>query len=415
MGEERNQDPGLRRREFLKRGTVAAIGVGALGSMGAEALANSEPRVRRYKPLGKTGLAMPDISFGTGATSDPKLISYAYDRGMTYFDTAEGYPLKRPGLAEKAMARALQGKREKVVIASKQVTKPSDKRQKMMQRLNGSLRRLQTDHIDVYFNHAVNDVDVMSNDEWAEFVAAAKQQGKIRFSGMSGHGGYLKECLGYALDNNLVDVILAAYNFGQDPAFYEKFTRNFDLVANQEGLPKILKRAHDAGVGVIAMKTLMGARLNDMRPWEKSGASFAQAAFRWTLSSPNVDGLIVSMKDTAQIDEYLAASGTGSPQSADLRLLKTYAALNSGSQCRQGCGDCADACPYGVPISDVLRARMYANDYGELDNARAAYAKLETDASACLSCANPACRDSCSYGLDVSTLTRSTPEVLGVN
>jgi len=58
------------------------------------------------------------------------------------------------------------------------------------------------------------------------------------------------------------------------------------------------------------MKTLMGARLNDMRPYERGGATFAQAAFRWVLSNPRVDGLIVSMNSREAIDEYLGASGS---------------------------------------------------------------------------------------------------------
>jgi len=84
------------------------------------------------------------------------------------------------------------------------------------------------------------------------------------------------------------------------------------------------------------MKTLLGARLNDMRPWEKPNGTFAQAAFRWTLSNPSIDGLIVSMKSTEQIDEYLGASGMGAPRASDLQLLEGYASLNSDTQCRQG-------------------------------------------------------------------------------
>ena len=58
------------------------------------------------------------------------------------------------------------------------------------------------------------------------------------------------------------------------------------------------------------MKTLMGARLNDMRHYERDGATFAQAAFRWVLSNPDVSGLVVSMTSRAAIDEYLGASGS---------------------------------------------------------------------------------------------------------
>ena len=64
----------------------------------------------------------------------------------------------------------------------------------MMQALDGSLRRLQTDHADVYFNHAVNDLARLKNPEWYEFVEAATKAGKIRFSRISGHAGHLTEC-----------------------------------------------------------------------------------------------------------------------------------------------------------------------------------------------------------------------------
>ena len=89
-----------------------------------------------------------------------------------------------------------------------------------MKSLDGSLQRLRTDRIDVYFNHAVNDVARLKNPEWYEFVSRAKAAGKIRFTGMSGHGGRLVECLDHALDHSLVDVILVGFNFGQDPAFH---------------------------------------------------------------------------------------------------------------------------------------------------------------------------------------------------
>src|SRR5439155_1269795 len=245
-----------------------------------------------------------------------------------------------------------------------------DRRDSMMRSLEGSLRRLRTDYVDVYFNHAVNDVERLKNPEWHEFIARAKQAGKIRFVGMSGHAGRLIECLDYALDPNGVDVILVAYNFGQDPSFHPKFTGSFDFIARQPELPRVLQKAKARGVGVITMKTLMGARLNDMRPFERGGATFAQAAFRWVLSDKNVDALIVSMTGREQIDEYLGASGSRAAVSEDLPLLRRYAAMNGATYCRPGCGECLAACPLGVPIDEVLRARMYAVDYGRPDIAR---------------------------------------------
>jgi predicted aldo/keto reductase-like oxidoreductase len=405
---------GLDRREFLQRGMVASVGIGAVGLTGLDAWAAvSPPQIQRYGVLGKTGLRVPDISFGSGGTQDVAVIQHAFDRGITYFDTAESYPLDAPGRAEAAFATALQGRRDKVVIATKTSANATDRRNVLMKRLNASLKRLRTDHVDVYFNHAVNDVARLRNPEWFEFAAIAKRQGKIRFTGMSGHSGNLIQCLNIAIDEGLFDVILAAHNFGQDPAFYEKLTKNFDLIANQAGLPAVLKRAHAKGIGVLVMKTLMGAKLNDMRPFEWPGSTYSQAAFRWVLSNPDVDGLVVSMNTREQVDEYVAASGRGAVRQSDLRLLERYALLQGAAYCRHGCNACESSCPEGVAISEVLRTRMYATDYQNLPMARAAYAELGAGASACLSCAHQSCTGSCPWGLDVPGRTRSTPEILG--
>jgi len=282
-----------------------------------------------------------------------------------------------------------------------------------MKELEGSLRRLQTDYVDIFMNHAVNDIERLKNPEWHEFVELAKKQGKIRFSGMSGHAGNLLECLDYALDTKMVDVILVAYNFGSDPAFYEKFTKAFDIVANQKGLPRLLEKAHDQGVGVIAMKTLMGAKLNDLTRYQTDGASFRRAAFRWVFQDPNIDALIVSMNNPRTANENIACSGDPWSSKVDAEILKRYVAQHSADYCRNACERCASSCSYGVPIADVLRQRMYAEKYGNRDLARLGYVQLSAGASPCLTCSEPTCANACDYGLDIPSLTRATARRLG--
>jgi predicted aldo/keto reductase-like oxidoreductase len=397
----RTNADGIDRREFLKRTATTGVGLGLLPL--AAAAGEEAPGVKRTVRLGRTELRIPDIGFGSSRLAgDEGLVRHALDRGITYFDTAESYTDSE---SESTLGRALEGVRERVVLASKDEAGAADDRGQMMRALEGSLERLRTDRIDVYFNHAVNDVDRLKNPEWPEFVARAKEQGKIRFSGLSGHGGRLGRCLEYALDRDLVDVILVAYNFGQDPAFYERLTAKFDFVAVQPDLPRLLAKAKEKDVGVVAMKTLRGARLNDMRPYEGGDATFAQAAFRWVLSNPDVDALVVTMKSPAMVDEYLGASGFGKPTREDLALLARYEARNGATQCRYGCEACAAACPERVPIADVLRTRMYARDYGDSDLARRAYAALEGGAAACASCAHRACSGACPYGVAIDALT----------
>jgi hypothetical protein len=397
----------ISRRDLLVRGMLTGLGLG----LEPVARAATAPRsgVRRYSPLGSTGMKISDISFGASRLGDEEdLVRHALDLGVNYFDTAESYT---GGRSETTLGKALRGKRDRVFLTSKTTTTPTTRRGEMMRALEGSLRRLQTDHVDVYFTHAVNDLGRLENPEWPEFVTAAKKQGKIRFSGMSGHAGQLVPCLDYAIDNRLVDVVLVAYNFGQDPAFYQRFLDTFDFIALQPDLPRVLAKAKHAGIGTVAMKTLMGARLNDMRPYEGEGASFSQAAFRWVLSSPHVDALIVSMTGASMVDEYLGASG-GRSASEDLPLLARYAAMASSAYCRFGCSACAGACPEDVPIADVLRSRMYHRDYGDPALARSEYAALGAAATACVTCEHQACASSCAFGLPIAELTASTHRLL---
>ncbi len=397
-------EAGLGRRDFLKTTSLGAVGL--LGARGVRA--ETPARVRRYVPLGDTGIQVPDIGFGASRLSgDEEVVRYALDRGVTHFDTAEGYT---GGESETTLGRALRGHREGVTLLSKTHCRRSTRVAELMASLEGSLRRLQTDRIDIYLNHAVNDPQRLQNPAWPEFVEKAKAQGKIRFAGMSGHGGRLVECLDYAIDHGLADVFLVGYNFGQDPAFYQQFVRNFDFVAVQNELPRVLRKARAAGIGVFAMKTLRGARLNDMRPYEDEEGSFAQAALRWVLAGPYVDALVITMRSPQAVDEYLGASGFGAPGEAGMQLLARYEATQGGVQCRYGCDHCAEACPHGVAIPEVLRTRMYAEDYGDPELGRADYARLmgAGAADACLRCSGAPCAAACPFGIPIAALARRT-------
>ena len=403
----------VERRTFLQQVALGGVALGAASGLTAapETLhAATAPGVKQHKQLGATDIRMADISFGgSRLRGDVDLVRYALDKGINYFDTAESYT---GGDSETIIGQALAGKRDQIYIASKGGFGPHARQDDMMRALEGSLRRLRTDYVDVYFHHAVNDVRRIQNPEFHAFTERAKAQGKIRYVGLSGHGGRLIECLDYAIDSGNFDVMLVAYNFGQDPSFVQKLTRRFDFIAVNPDLPRVLRKAKAAGMGVIAMKTLRGARLNDMQPYQKDGATFSQAAFRWVLSNEAVDGLIVTMRSSSDIDEFLVASGGDRVTRRDVELLRRYVTLNDGTYCRPLCDACEASCPSTVPIADVLRHKMYFEDYGAERMAMEGYAKLARNAAACAECAHQRCLGSCPHGLSIPELTRQAHRLL---
>ena len=409
MTKQRNPN----RRDVLKYGAYTGLAGGVLSV--APRVAGSEEffvgEVQAYRRLGRTDFEISDISFGSGGlrAGNEHLVKYAMDKGINYFDSAYGYGR---GQSETTLGKALKGTRDKVYIVSKHVTTPTMPYDELMTTLETSLRRLQTDYIDIYMCHAVNEVERLQSDDWHKFIAAAKEQGKIRYSGMSGHAGNLADCLTYALDQDMADVILVAYNFGEDPKFYENLIRNRDWIRPQPKILSQIERARELDVGVTVMKTLRGARLNDMTPYETEGGTYSQAALRWVLSNENVHAAVISMNSQQNIDEYLVASGATGLTYGDRELLEQYAYLNDSHYCRPNCNDCNASCPYQVAIGEVLRTRMYALDYGDVQFAREQYAEIDANGSPCLSCSGQPCADACTYGLAINELCGPTHKLL---
>ena len=244
-----NTDAG--RRRFLQSSALGGLALLSGQTAAGAPSASASAEVRRYVRLGRTEMKISDISFGASRlrSGQERLVQHALDRGINYFDTAESYT---NGASETVLGNALQGRRDQVYLVGKRITGSTEGRASMMLALEESLTRLRTDYIDLFMTHAINSVERLRNPEWHEFTARAKQQGKIRYVGVSGHAGNLAECLDYALDQDMVDAMLVAYNFGQDPKFYESITRSFDMIATQDELPRILQKAKTKDVGAVS-------------------------------------------------------------------------------------------------------------------------------------------------------------------
>src|SRR5438270_12569724 len=173
------------RRTFVETFMLGSAALAANGQSGADI-----PR----RPLGRTGLRVSALGIGGyhlgSANSDAEatqIINEALDAGVNFFDNAWEY---HQGLSEERLGRALKGKRDRAVVMTKVCTHGRD-RNVAMRQLEESLMRLQTDHLDVWQIHEViyeNDPDlIFAPNGAAEALLQAKQQGKVRFLGFTGH------------------------------------------------------------------------------------------------------------------------------------------------------------------------------------------------------------------------------------
>jgi len=343
-----------------------------------------EARIRRYRRLGRTDAMISDISVGCGQLQDPEIAREAIARGVTYFDTSPDYST---AASERALGEAIQGHRHDLFLATK-FCRPNGHLldetpvPEVMAAVEASLTRLRTDHVDLIHIHSCDRVERLMAANIHEAFDRLKEQGKVRFLGVSTHTPNLERVAHAAIDSGRFDVMMLAYHFGMWPDF-----------------GNILEKAKAHDVGIVAMKTLKGAKHTNLASFRREADSYAQAAFRWVLSNPNVSSLVVSFAKPQHVDEYVAASGTPLT-TADVRRLEHYDVLVRGDYCQPHCGVCLDSCPESLPINDVLRHRMYSKDYGRERDAMGLYAALERNASACITCPAP-CQGQCPHGVPI--------------
>jgi uncharacterized protein len=241
------------RREFLAQAAVAAGATVLAGAASSPAAAEqsglgSQPIPQRA--FGKTGekvsiLGLGGYTLGQAPSYDvaEQIVHEAVDAGVTFFDNAWEY---HQGKSEEWMGKALRGRRDKVFLMTKVCTHGRDK-QVALRQLEDSLRRLQTDHLDLWQVHEViypNDPDfIYGRDGVLEALGDAKRQGKTRFVGFTGHKDpaiHLNMLArGYPFD--AVQMPLNCFD-----ATYRSFEKHV--------LPEVLRR----GMAALGMKSMGG-------------------------------------------------------------------------------------------------------------------------------------------------------------
>ncbi len=357
-------------------------------------------RVKGYRQLGRTGWRVSDIVLGTGplkGEAGEQIARLALERGVNYIDTSPDYSASG---SEQAVGRALKSvRRDDVFLATKFCTPtghlpPGTPVAGYKAAVEASLQRLGTDYVDLCHIHSCDEVERLLDPNVHEAFDRLKQEGKVRFLGFSTHTPRLVEVANAGVDSGRFDVMMLAYHHGQWAPLGEIIARG--------------RREQD--MGVVAMKTLKGAKHHGLAGFRERADAFSQAALRWTLSNPDVSCAVISFFELQHVDEYLYASG-GQPGAGDLDILREYDRQILGTYCEPHCGACLGRCPEQLPIHDILRHRMYFEDYGWEKEGMRLYSKLEKNASVCASCSAP-CLGSCPVGIPIQERTLGAHELL---
>jgi predicted aldo/keto reductase-like oxidoreductase len=283
------------------------------------------------------------------------------------------------GKNEEIVAKAVKGIRKNLFLATKTLSS-SNTREEIIRDVEKSLSVLETDYIDVIQLHNLTSRERAFIPEVREAYARLRQQGKVRFFGVTTHTNQAAVINAVVDDpDHFFDTVLVGYNFKSSPDLRES-----------------IARAARAGIGVVTMKTQAGGY--------KTGAlgsvSPHQAALKWALQDTNVTAAIPGMRDMAELNEDLAVMGMMKITRREEQILARYGQAIDAYYCRL-CGRCEGYCSRGVAISDINRCLMYAEAYGSLELARDTYRQIPARAALgrCLDC--PVCTASCVNGIDI--------------
>ena len=376
------------RRNFLK--TVSAAGLGSVLAS-AEAIANPGeqnaadpdatrkaqkpklPQVPRRK-LGKTGVKVPCLGLGTmfNLVDNQIVLRNTLKWGVRYWDTAYNYA---GGNSEGGIGKYLLKNpeaRKDLFLA----TKASGARRvaDVEKRLQASLKRLNTEYIDLYYApHGASD-PAQFTDELKKWAESAKKRKLIKFFGFTTHTN-MAQCLAAAAKLGWVDAIMTSYNF---------------RLMQDSKLQDAIEACHKAGIAILAMKTTGQTTLKRFKQaieteadkklvsnFLQRGFSPEQAAIKLVLQDKRISAAPVQMENVAVITANVAAVLDKTKLSpADMEAFKEYALAT----CDGYCAGCADICESALPdvphVCDIMRYLMYYNSYGQQDRARELFAQI---------------------------------------
>jgi len=304
-----------------------------------------------YRQLGASGLQVPVISFGTAtfgggndffkawdstqAAEATRLIDICLDAGVNLFDTADIYS---DGLAEEVLAKAISGKRDQLLISTKATftfgpppNNQGSSRFHLMKQVEGSLKRLKTDYIDIYHMHGFDGNTPV--DETLRTLDDLVQSGKVRYIAASNFSGW-----------HLMKSLAVSEKYGWNRYVAHQV---YYSLANREYEWELMPLGIDQKVGALVWSPLaagkLGGKYRRGQPYPQdsrvaqggspvpeavvndtvfyntidaldevaaeTGKSIAQVAINWVLQRPTVSSIIVGARNEEQLKQNLGAVG----------------------------------------------------------------------------------------------------------
>jgi len=392
----------IKRREFIGKATLGLCSTGlALPFLKSNAFSSEQTQKIIYRTLGRTKLRIPVVSFGVMNSDSPDLIKRALDMGVNHLDTAHGY---LRGNSERVIGEVLQkgGNRDKIYVATKMYfardrekhvfTNRGTERESgaseanLFKQLEISLQRLRTDYIDILYLHSCYSPQMVTYEPLMNALVNAKKQGKARFIGVSTHSNE-PDVIRAAVDAGIYDVVLAAYNFAQN---------------HRDEVKKAIKYAVSKGVGIVAMKTQGGRRIQERGEIEINH----EAALKWVLQDENVCTTIPGVTTFEQLDQNFRVMNNLALSGAERSEIHFASSLKGKIYC-QNCRSCIPTCSNNAEIPNLMRAFMYAKAYGNYVQAGLTVAELprKKGLNVCRSCSS--CTASCPNGINIGSRVKT--------
>lgn len=332
-----------------------------------------------YRVLGKTGLMVSRMGFGgipiqkVDEEKTKILMEKLLSEGINYIDTARGYTV-----SEKFLGYALEGIRDKFILATKSMARTKDA---MAKDIDISLGNLRTDYIDLYqvHNPSIEQLNqVIAEGGALEALMEAKECGKIGHIGLTAHS---TEVFEMALEMPWVETIMFPYN----------------IVENQG--EELIKKCTEKNIGFIDMKPLAGGAIEN-----------ATLAHRYICANEDVTVVIPGMADISEIEENIKACSDNSAltdaEKTEIEAVKKALGTNF---CRR-CNYCAP-CTVGINIPGVFLFAGYLQRYDLGNWAKDRYSTLNPKASACIECG--VCETRCPYNLPIREMLKRAAEDFG--